>query len=402
MLCGNLLEKLLEKKVLLPFFVIILHSLSANAEDKPPVAVQVQPVSYQDYAQPIQASGILSYKSQQTLSFKTSGPVENIQVEAGDQVTKGQLLARLALDEIDAQVDEATARVSLARKNLKRYQQLHKNNVLSLEKLQSAETELTIAESKLRIARFNQAYSSIHASASGLVLQRHVEPNELVSPYQAILVVADESKGWVIRSSVTDQDIVRMALGNKATIRFDALPNQTFAGAVTQMTPLASGTGTFEIEISLPVFSSLLRSGFVGQIKILPSRGRKVALVPVSAIIQSEVNDLQQTAKVLILNQQQLTAELRSVSLAYLDGGMAAITDGITQDEPLITTGAGLLRDGEKVNVIDSSALAVKNSAALNKEPNSHERKVPLTPDHENSDSTQNSGIFTVKKQQER
>ncbi|KEI70412.1 efflux RND transporter periplasmic adaptor subunit [Endozoicomonas elysicola] len=371
MLCGNLFEK----RVLLPFFVIILHTLSANAEDKPPVAVQVQPVSYQEYAQPIQASGILSYKSQQTLSFKTSGPVENIQVEAGDQVTKGQLLAQLALDEIDAQVDEATARVSLARKNLKRYQQLHKNNVLSLEKLQSAETELTIAESKLRIARFNQAYSSIHASASGLVLQRHVEPNELVSPYQPILVVADESKGWVIRSSVTDQDIVRMALGNKTTIRFDALPNQAFSGTVTQMTPLASGTGTFEIEISLPVFSSLLRSGFIGQIEILPSRGRKVALVPVSAIIQSEVNDLQQTAKVLILNQQQLTAELRSVSLAYLDGGMAAITDGIAQDEPLITTGAGLLRDGEKVNVIDSNTLAVKNSATLHKEPKEQQER---------------------------
>lgn len=129
----------------MPFF-IILHTLSANAEDKPPVAVQVQPVSYLDYAQPIQASGILSYKSQQTLAFKTSGPVENIQVEAGEQVTKGQLLARLAPDEIDAQVDEATARVSLARKNLKRYQQLHKNNVLSLEKLQSAETELTSSD----------------------------------------------------------------------------------------------------------------------------------------------------------------------------------------------------------------------------------------------------------------
>lgn len=65
-----------------------------------------------------------------------------------------------------------------------------------------------------------------------------------------------------------------------------------------------------------------------------------------------------------------MTAELRSVSLAYLGGGMAAVTDGITQDEPLITTGAGLLRDGEKVNVIDSNALAVKNPAALHKEPN--------------------------------
>lgn len=369
MFCGKLLEKLLEKRVLLPFLIMILYTLSASAEDKPPVTVQVQSVHYQEYAHPIQASGILSYKSQQTLSFKTSGPVENIQIEAGNRVTKGQRLANLAQDEIDAQVDEAAARVSLAKKNLKRYQQLHKNNVLSLEKLQSTETELTIAESKLRIARFNQAYSSIHASATGLVLQRHVEPNELVSPYQPILVVADESKGWVIRTSVTDQDIVRMALEDKATIRFDALPNQRFKGSVTQMTPLASSTGTFEIEISLPVFISQLRSGFIGQIEIQPSTGNKVALIPVSSIIQSEINDLQQTAKVLILNPQQMTAEQRTVSLTYLNSGMAAITSGISQDEALITTGAGLLRNGEKVNIIDSSAFAAQKLATLNKEP---------------------------------
>ncbi|MFK0569623.1 efflux RND transporter periplasmic adaptor subunit [Endozoicomonas sp.] len=355
----------MKKRVLLPFLSITLYTLSVNAEDKPPVAVQVQPVSYQEYAQSIQTSGILSYKSQQTLSFKTAGPVTRILVEAGNKVTKGQLLASLALDEIDAQVDEAEARVSLAKKNLKRFQQLHKTNVLSLEKLQSAETELTIAESKLRITKFNRAYSSIHASATGLVLQRHAEPNELVSPYQPILVVADQSKGWVIRSSITDQDIVRMALGDKASIRFDALPDQAFSGSVTQMTPLASSTGTFEIEISLPVFDSpiydsQLRSGFVGQIAIQPSTSRKVALIPVSAIIQSEVSDLRQTAKVLILNQRQLTAEQRTVSLAYLDGGMAAITGGITQDEILITTGAGLLRHGEKVSVIDSDDLATQ------------------------------------------
>ena len=355
MLCGYFLRK----RVLLPLFSITLYTASATAEEKPPVAVQIQPVQYQEYSQPIQTSGILSYKSQQTLSFKTSGPVTQIRVEAGNTVTKGQLLASLALDEINAQVDEAEARVSLAKKNLKRFQQLHKTNVLSLEKLQSAETELTIAESKLRIAKFNRAYSSIHASAAGLVLQRHVEPNELVSPYQPILVVADESKGWVIRSSVTDRDIVRMAIGDTASIYFDALPAQAFEGTVTQMTPLATSTGTFEIEISLPIGNSQLRSGFVGQIDIQPSSSTKVALIPVTAIIQSEVNDLKQTAKVFLLDQQQQTAEQRTVSLAYLDGRMAAVSNGIQQGEPLITTGAGLLRHGEKVNVIASDEAYV-------------------------------------------
>lgn len=66
MLCGYFLRK----SVLLPLLSMMLYTPPAPADDKPPVAVQIQPVEYQAYSQPIQTSGILSYKSQQTLSFK--------------------------------------------------------------------------------------------------------------------------------------------------------------------------------------------------------------------------------------------------------------------------------------------------------------------------------------------
>ncbi len=348
MSCRNYLNK----NILL---LLTLCTAQPKAEDQPPAAVQVQPVHYQQYARPIEASGQLSYKSVQTLSFKVSGPIESIQVEAGERIAKGQLLAQLAPEEIDAQVDEASARVSLAASNLARFQQLHKSNALSLEKLQAAETELTIAKSKLRIARFNQTYSRIHAPANGLVLKRHVEPNELVSPYQPIVVLANESKGWIMRGSVTDQDVVRISPTDQASIRFDALPGQLFSGKVTQITPMATSTGTFEIEISLTKPAAELRSGFIGQITIYPQKSDNVALIPLTAITQSEVNSLNQTGSVFIVsknNDKNALAEQRSVTVAFISDGIAAITDGLKPNEQVITTGAGLLRHGEKVNVV--------------------------------------------------
>ncbi len=345
---------MLRTAVLWTLAIIPLLSLPFNevkAEDKAPVTVEVNPVHFQQYARPIRTSGILSYKSQQTLSFKTAGPVSLMLVDEGHRVKEGQLLASLALDEINAQVDETKARVKMAKRSLARYRKLHDNNVLSLDKLQAAETDLAVAESKLRIALFNRNYSSIKASADGLILRRHVEQNELVSPYQPIIILADESQGWVIRSGITDQDIVRVREGDRAEVIFDAFPDQVFTGTVSELAALANErTGTFEVEISLPTAVSQLRSGFVGQIKILPETMKNLALVPVEAVIAAQT-DSHSNASVLIYNPQSETAEKRQVYIEFMELGQVAISSGLQENELLITTGAGLLRHGEKARL---------------------------------------------------
>ena len=327
------------------------------AEEKPPVAIEARRVVYQQQTRAVRTSGILAYKRKQTLSFKTAGPIEQLLVEEGDPVTADQQLANLDLSEINARVAEASARTQQAQRNLDRYRRLHSTNALSLDALQLAETELRVAESQLRIAKFNQQYSVIRAPADGLVLKRHVEEKELVTPNQPIVLIADESQGWIIRTGVTDREIARLQKGDSATISFDALPGQIFKGSLTQLGVIGNEkTGTFEIEITLPVSQEhtaqeKLRAGFVSNIEILPSTTRKVALIPIASVIHADQNNSGQT-EVFIYNPHQQTAELRPVSVEYIEGGMVAISDGLTETDILITTGAGLLRQGEKARIV--------------------------------------------------
>ena len=335
----------------------VLLSPDSFAEEKPAVAIETINVVYQQQSRPVRTSGILAYKRKQTLSFKTAGPVEQLLVEEGDQVTAGQQLANLDLSEINARVAEASARTIQAQRNLDRYSRLHSTNALSLDALQLAETELRVAESQLRIAKFNQQYSVIKAPADGLVLKRHVEEKELVTPNQPILLIADESQGWIIRTGVTDREIARIQKGDSATISFDALPGQTFKGSVTQLGVIGNDqTGTFEIEITLPVSGDhssqkALRAGFVSKIEILPVSTSKVALIPITSIIHANQNNSGQT-EVFIYNPDKRIAELRPVSIEYIEGGMVAISSGLTETDALITTGAGLLRQGETARLV--------------------------------------------------
>ena len=336
---------------------ITLFGTGLYAEEKPPVAIETRHIVYQQHVRPVRTSGILAYKRRQTLSFKTAGPIEQLLVEEGDSIKAGQQLANLDLSEINARVAEASARAVQAQRNLDRYRQLHSTNALSLDALQLAETEFHVAESQLRIAKFNQQYSIIRAPADGLVLQRHVEEKELVTPNQPILLIADESQGWIIRTGVTDREIARIQKGDSATISFDALPGQKFKGSVTQLGVIGNEkNGTFEIEITLPLSQKnsgqeKLRAGFVSKIEIMPSKTSKVALIPMASIIHADQNNSGQT-EVFIYNSESKTAELRPVSIEYIKGGMVAIRDGLTETDALITTGAGLLRQGEKARVI--------------------------------------------------
>lgn len=332
----------LQRSFITLFFLL---PVTLVAQEKIPVTVDTLPVQYKKHTQTIQTSGILSYKSQQTLSFKTTGPIETLAIEEGERVKEGQLLASLALEEIRAKVDEARARVELARKNLDRFSRLHDNNVISLDRLQSAETDLAVATSQHRVALFNLKYSSIKAPTTGLILRRFVEKNELVTAHQPILLVADTSQGWVIETGVTDRDIVRLTLGDKANIEFDAWPGQTFEGKVSQLATLADEkTGTFKIEVTLPDHNQQLRSGFVGNITIHPTRSETLTLIPVESIIQSTGDQ----AEVFVFDTQTNSVQQRAVSVDYLKPGYVASRSGLNEGELLVTTGAGLLRSGEK------------------------------------------------------
>ena len=344
------------------FYCMMPLPVFASPESgKSPVSVTTETVQYQPYSRPIRTSGILAYKSQQTLSFKTAGPVAQLMVDEGDRVQAGQLLASLTMEEVNAQVDEARAKLEQAKRNLERISKLHKNNVVSLDQLQSAQTELTVAQSRLRITRFNQKYSRIEAPSQGLVLRRHVEENELVTPNQPVLVVADTARGWVLETGLTDAEIVRVKKNDKALIQFDAWPDQTFTGQITRLAALADErTGTFQVEVTFPETTSKLRSGFVGKVTLVPSSQQTVTLIPVESV----VNASHSSAEVFVYSPSTQSVTLRSITMNFMESGFIASDSGLTEGETVISSGAGFLLDGDTVLVPEIAADAVSKVAS--------------------------------------
>ena len=256
-------------------------------------------------------------------------------------------MAQLNQEEINAQVAQSQSVFDEAKRNNARYQALYEKGVVPVEQLQSAETRLEVARSNLRIAKFNKQHSVIVAPDDGRILKREIEANEMISPFQTAFVMSMNKGGWVIRSGVTDKDIVRINKGDQTTIQLDAYPGKLLKGHVSEVGAAADARShLFEIEVTVDTTDLRLHSGFISRLLIEPSQQEPVALLPIEAIVEAK----SEKAQVFVLNEAFEVIQ-KNVDIAWLESGSVAIKPGLEEGVSVVTSGATYLHEGAVVSV---------------------------------------------------
>ena len=314
-----------------------------------PVAVQelketVEPI-------PVEASGLLGSKAEVTLSFKIGGIVQRLNVEEGQSVSKGQLLATLNMAEINAQVAQARNAVEKAERDLQRAKNLHRDSVITLEQLQDLTTLFEVAKADLQIAAFNRQYSKIVALENGKVLKRFAEVGELVNPGTPIFTLGNTTKdAFVIRIGVADRDIVRLQYADSARVRFDAHPGRSLKASVSEIAQSADPlTGAFEVELTLTPTPLVLKNGFVGKVNIFPAHQAPYYRISMNALVEGE----KEVAQVFLLEPRTNTAKKVQIRPEHIGNGYFTVLAGELPADRVITDGAAYLSDGDKVEIVN-------------------------------------------------
>ncbi|MDR8393993.1 efflux RND transporter periplasmic adaptor subunit [Aliifodinibius sp. S!AR15-10] len=326
-------------------------SAKPPADEKSPKVhnVQVEEVSATTEPLPIAASGVLASKSEVNLSFKVGGYIETILAEEGDNVKKGDLLARLNRAEIDAQVAKARNAFEKAKRDLKRIRDLYRDTVATLEQVQDLETAYEVARAELEIARFNQENATIHATADGRILKKYSERGEQVSPGTPVLRLGTTgAKSQILKFGVADRDVVRIQPGDSAQVRFDAFPDRIFQGEVTNVAAEADPrTGTFEIEVMLTNNYPELRNGFIGKVTLFPSGQAPYIRIPMDALVEAN----REHAFIYVPDESTKSAQKVKVQPFYIGESFFAVDTGELSASKVITRGASYLRPGANINI---------------------------------------------------
>jgi membrane fusion protein, multidrug efflux system len=323
------------------------RAAAPDAREKTLVAVRVGRLAFELVTRPVTATGTLGPKEEVPLSFKVGGVIAKLRVDEGQSVRAGDTLALLDLSEIDAAVVRARSAAEKAERDLTRAQRLYGDSVATLEQAQNAETGRDVARAELETARFNRRYAIIVAPASGVILKRSAEPGELVQAGTPILKLGSHARGVVVRAGLADRDVVRVRLGDRAVVRFDAFPDRTFEGTVTELAGASDPmTGTYDVEVTIPG-GSRLASGLVGQVEIRPAATKPVALIPIESLLEADGSH----ATVFAVSADGRRAERRSVTIAFLAGDRVAVTSGLEGVTTVVTDGAAYLDDGAMLRI---------------------------------------------------
>ncbi|MBG0858757.1 MAG: efflux RND transporter periplasmic adaptor subunit [Bacteroidales bacterium] len=336
------------------FFLLLISPVDCrNVEVRAPSGeisrVRVITVKLEAVALPVHSGGILATAEDIRLSFKTGGVVGKINVNEGDKVKEGQVLASLDLAEISANVSLAANLYEKARRDLARVKNLYADTVATLEQLQNATTALNVARSNLEIAEFNLAHSTIKAPDEGVILRQLVRTNEMVASGYPVFLFGTSGKFWKVRSGFSDRDVVKIYPGDSAVVRFDAWPGVDFRATVDRVSGISNPmTGTYEIELIMEGKGYRLASGFVASVDVFPASEQNMVLLPVSAIVDAAGNkgsiwSVSDSGTVFKIETQIETISGQMVAVKGIPGGISRI----------VSEGAAYLREGEKVLIVE-------------------------------------------------
>lgn len=299
----------------------------------------------------IHATGTLTAKDQVPLSFKVSGVIARFTVDEGAVVKAGQVLADLERTEVDSGVRQSRELSAKADRDLARAESLFADKVITLAQVEDARTAAVVARATLTSANFNAGYAAIRAPGPGLVLHRLAEARQLVQAGTPVMILANETRGWVVRTSLSDRDVVQVRLGDAVRVRLDAYPGKELRGLVSLIARAADArTGTFDVEVTLDV-SDLPNpaSGLLAKLDITPtSPAPALVRVPIECLVEGD----QMRAWVFSYDAQTRRVRRKPVDVAFIDGTEVALRAGVLAGESLVTAGLAYLRDGDLIEVV--------------------------------------------------
>jgi membrane fusion protein (multidrug efflux system) len=314
--------------------------------EPPPVNVSVMKLEPTELTETEVLTGKIAPWVEVEVSAELGGAVQEIGFEKGRRVKKGQILARVGTDLLDAALREAEASLEEAEANYNRAKELFARQAVPRQELITHTSRFHAAQARLDVAKLRVQRSVITAPVSGVAISRHVDVGEVVPPGALITAIHQVSR-LKVEVGIPETDIAFFRNGGEATIAVDAYPGKTFEGKIHFLGPAASGKNrSFPSEVAIANTDNELRPGMIARVFLVKRRLDNALVVPRDALLD---RDLGSVAFVGIEDR----AEERQVVLGPSEGNRVVIEDGLSFGEALIVAGHRNLVDGQPIRVVN-------------------------------------------------
>lgn len=319
-------------------------------------------------------SGSLAPLSSATIKSKISGVVEATTVQEGMAVSAGQVLARIdqadlraRLQQQQAMLDEAQAKLSMATKNEANSQALLAQKYISQNAFDSTQNTVALARAYVKsaaamveIARIALNDGIIKAPISGVVSKRHVQAGEKLAPDMPVYSIVNLSE-LTLEAQVPASEIPRVKVGQDVRFKVDGFQKREFEGKVARINPATeAGSRSMLVYIAVRNDDSALRAGMFAKGSIVTDRSGVAPIVPMTAL-----RDDQGRQVVYKIENGKVVAQPVTLGLRNDDEGYAEVTDGLDKGANVIVSRLNAVKPGAQVKLPAGATPATPAKSAM-------------------------------------
>ena len=268
-----------------------------------------------------------------------TGRIQKLNVEVGDFVAKGQVLAEM--DKV--QLEQAQLKLRNDETELERVRTLLSQGGISQADFDQLELAFNVSKSSCRNIEEN---TILRSPVSGVITARNYDRGDMFTMGQPIYTVQQITPVKIL-VGISETDYTRVKKGDTVSITADALPGKEFSGTVNRLYPtMDPATHTFNVEVTVPNTRRELRPGMYARVTVNFGSTFNIVL-PDTAVLKMQGAG---TRSVFVVDPEG-KAEMRVVTLGRHFDGKYEILSGLEEGEQVVVKGNSALKAGQAVQI---------------------------------------------------
>ena len=284
--------------------------------------------------------GKLLPAQQSNLAFEIPGKINVVNVDIGDAVKKGQILAELDNREATAQLKQAKAKYDLALQILNRYKDLRSEGHISIQDLDNANSEELIAKSQYEFYKVKLEQTKLIAPFNGVIQNRYLDTGSVINGGIPIVEILG-SKNVEAHISIPLKFIDKLNIGNSYDFK---IGNKRPKGVLARLAPMTPGGS--DNRLAIFNFDTFFDPGSIAELKLSLNIEGRGTWVPIKSLSQSE----QGIWAIYTINDKKVVVR-DLVEILYFEGEYAFVNGTLNDGDLVVLGGAQKIIEGKSLNI---------------------------------------------------
>jgi len=278
---------------------------------------------------------------QNTIGSDASGKIIRLNVEEGDRVSQGQVIAKIDDEMLQLQLENAEVNIEGQKNDDIRYTNLAKDNAVPGVQVEKTKLGLKSAEIQKKQLQKQLRSTNITAPFSGVITKKLVDLGSVIGGGSQIVEITDISS-LKLTVSVPERDILKFKLNQDVSIKADIYGDRMFNGKVTNVSVQADKSHNFKVQITVKNAQQDLMAGMYGSVSLVNSKSVTALAIPRKALVGSSKNP-----QVYVIRNGK--AVLTSFNAGTSDGEYIEVISGLSKTDKIVIKGQVNLQNNSNV-----------------------------------------------------